>query len=83
MWDTEHLVCSQTYLGTGRELLISSEVQTSLKKKVTLAFFLRTFPVGKSRPSFIMVPELRGSHRRQVTYGNRTRRFSFIVKSHK
>lgn len=38
MWEMELLVCSQTYLGTGRELLISFEVDTNLKKKYTHTF---------------------------------------------
>lgn len=49
VWETERLVCSQTYLRTDRELLISFEVQTSLKKKVTLVPSLHIFPVGKKQ----------------------------------
>jgi len=51
MWQREHLVCSWTDLGTGRELLISFEVQTSLKKEVTLAPSLHISQMEKQTKS--------------------------------
>lgn len=51
-WESEHLVCSWACLGPGRELSISFEVQTSLKKKVSLTPSLHTL----NRPSLITGP---------------------------